>query len=108
MYSTFPRTLYVDIEEQCQTCGRPFLFFAKEQKYWFEELGFWMDAHCTRCIDCRKRDQEVKRMQVEYEHLLSRQDRTPKETATLKSIALELFQLGYIKDKGKVDSLSQE
>lgn len=104
-YSTFPRTLYVDIEEQCQICHRPFLFFAKEQKHWFEELRFYVDAHCKRCIDCRKKDQEVRRMQVTYEKLLSMNNRTRYETATLKNIALELFQLGYIKDKSKIDSL---
>lgn len=105
IYSTFPRSLYVDIEEQCEICGRPFLFFAQEQKHWFEELRFWVDAHCTRCVDCRKKDQDVKRMQKTYEKLESQDDRTPEETSLLKNIALELYQLGYMKNKSKIDKL---
>ena len=38
-YAIFPRGVYVDIEKQCERCKRPFLFFALEQKYWFETLG---------------------------------------------------------------------
>ena len=54
-YAIFPRSVYVDIEVQCANCHRFFIFFAKEQLYWFETLGFWVDAHCTTCIDCRKK-----------------------------------------------------
>ncbi|GJM07834.1 MAG: hypothetical protein DHS20C11_01100 [Lysobacteraceae bacterium] len=38
-YSIFPRKVYVDIEKACRECGRHFLFYALEQRYWFEELG---------------------------------------------------------------------
>ncbi len=68
-YNLYPRKIYVDIEEQCEVCKRPFIFFAKEQKYWFENLGFWIDAHCTKCIDCRKKDQEIRTYQKIYQTL---------------------------------------
>ncbi len=70
-FSIYPRSLYVDIEENCEVCKRPFKFFAKEQKYWFETLGFRIDAHCTRCVDCREQDHEIKAMQREYQSLVS-------------------------------------
>ena len=104
-YSIFPRSIYVDIEEQCEKCKRPFIFFAKEQKYWYEDLGFWIDAHCTRCIDCRKKDQELKLLQNTFQELNTKDNRTNEETKKLKQAALELFQLGFIRDKIKVDKI---
>ena len=65
-YAEYSRKLYVDIEESCKGCQREFIFFALEQKYWFEELKFWVDSHCIKCINCRKRDFEIKQMQVKY------------------------------------------
>lgn len=104
-YSIFPRKFYVDIERCCTHCGRWFIFYAVEQKFWFEELGFYVDADCTKCIDCRKNDQNLKLLQKRYQVLNVKSDRTTKETSELKKIALELFQLGYIKDKAKVDRI---
>ncbi|KZN53215.1 zinc-ribbon domain-containing protein [Pseudoalteromonas luteoviolacea] len=105
-FALFPRSLYVDIEEECVDCHRLFIFYALEQKYWFEELRFWVDAHCIRCIECRKKDQEIKNMQRRYGDLVSKENRTNDETAELKSIALELYQLGYMKNIHKVNKIS--
>ncbi len=33
-YVAIPRACYVDILRPCRSCGRPFIFFAREQKYW--------------------------------------------------------------------------
>jgi hypothetical protein len=104
-HGEYPRSIYVDIEEQCEVCGRPFIFFALEQQYWFEVLGFWVDAHCTRCIDCRKKDQDVRHMQQRYQALISKPNRSEKETSVLKNIALELYQIGCIRDKAKIDAI---
>ena len=107
-YAVFPRKVYIDIEEQCEVCKRPFIFFAQEQKYWFEDLGFWIDAHCTRCIECRKKEQEIKAFQITYETLIKKEDRTIEESKKLKNIALELYQIGIIKNKSIVDSISTD
>ncbi|WP_444890997.1 zinc-ribbon domain containing protein [Microbulbifer sp. DLAB2-AA] len=104
-YSIFPRKFYVDIERCCIQCRRWFIFFANEQKHWFEGLGFYVDADCTKCVDCRKNDQNIKLMQKRYQILSVKKDRNAKEISELKRIALELFQLGYIKDQTKVDRI---
>ena len=104
-YAVYPRSIYVDLEEQCEVCKRPFIFFALEQKFWFETLGFWVDAHCTRCIDCRKKDQNVRRLQNTYAELRVKANLNREETKLLKNTALELLQLGYITDKAKIDAL---
>ncbi|WP_062270024.1 zinc-ribbon domain containing protein [Endozoicomonas arenosclerae] len=101
-YAIYPRTIYVDIEERCRTCHRYFIFFAREQRFWFEELGFWVDAQCTQCIECRKKEQEIRWMQKRYQQLTEKTDRKKSESRELKQIAMELFQLGYIRDENKL------
>lgn len=105
-YSIYPRKLYVDLKKQCVQCNRWFLFYAEEQRYWFETLGFYIDADCTKCIDCRKKEQSIKVMRHEYEVLKKNDERTVEETRKLKNIAFELYQLGYIKNKSKIDEIS--
>ncbi|MDH5446687.1 MAG: zinc-ribbon domain-containing protein [Gammaproteobacteria bacterium] len=104
-YSVFPRKIYVDMEKQCADCKRPFIFYAQEQKYWYEILGFFIDADCIKCVECRKQEREVNRLMQNYEKLLKTEHRTADESKTLKAIALELFQLGYIRDRQKVDRI---
>lgn len=53
----FPMPWYVDILKTCRDCGRRFIFFAEEQRYWYEQLRFKLDADCVRCPACRKDDQ---------------------------------------------------
>jgi hypothetical protein len=105
-YAEYSRKLYVDIEETCKSCKREFIFFALEQKYWFEELKFWVDSHCVKCVNCRKKDFEIKQMQVKYSKLVSKIDRTADETQMVKAIGQELFALGYIKNINKLNRIS--
>ncbi len=37
----------------CRTCARTFLFFAREQQYWYEDLHFYIDTDCVHCPTCR-------------------------------------------------------
>lgn len=104
-YSIYPRSLYVDIAERCVACSRRFIFFAEEQKYWFETLDFYVDAHCTKCFDCRLKANEVKALLARYQALVNKQDRNTVESKELKQIALEVYQLGHITDLSKVNSI---
>lgn len=104
-YSSFPREIYVDIEKQCKQCNRWFIFFAKEQQYWYETLGFYIDVDCVKCIECRKKEQMIKLKMHEYEELVKNSHRIEKETNKLKNIALELFQMGYIRDRNKIGNI---
>ena len=101
----YPRRIYVDIKESCRSCSRSFIFYALEQQYWFEVLSFYIDSHCVRCIDCRRQEREFKDVRRTYCELISKQERTAAETDTLKGIAEQLFELGLIKDRSKVDKI---
>jgi hypothetical protein len=39
------RPFYITTLHTCRSCGVEFRFSAEEQKLWFEELGFFIDAY---------------------------------------------------------------
>ncbi|WP_366929827.1 zinc-ribbon domain containing protein [uncultured Thiodictyon sp.] len=46
--ATVQVTHYFDVRRQCRDCDKPFIFFAEEQKYWYEILGFGLDSGLFR------------------------------------------------------------
>lgn len=104
-YAIFPRKLYLDIALTCDTCQRRFIFFAKEQRYWFEELGFWVDAHCTTCVECRGQQQQIRFWQRRYQQYVMQTGLSKEQTREFKQIALELYQRGYLRDVAKVNAI---
>lgn len=64
--STFHSVAYADVDCRCEDCGRRFLWFAEEQKYWFEELKFELWTSCVRCVECRQTIQREKELAVRY------------------------------------------
>ena len=55
-----PLYYYQDAGRVCSQCRRPFVFSAKEQRYWYETLG--IPLHCTavRCVQCRRQRRTVR------------------------------------------------
>jgi hypothetical protein len=94
VFSPIPVLYYFDLKRECVDCGRPFIFFAEEQKYWYESLGFVLDADCVRCIECRKRQQGLERQGRRYEELFHRKDRTVRENIEIAKCSLDLIENG--------------
>jgi hypothetical protein len=57
-----PILAYYDQTYNCDSCKSDFIFSKKEQKFWYEELGFWIQSKPKHCKDCRKE----KRREKEY------------------------------------------
>lgn len=89
-----PVTHYYDVKRTCRDCKRKFLFFAEEQKFWYETLGFPLESDCVRCIDCRKTQQEFQELRKTYEEMLQKPDRTDTETLELANCAVTLIECG--------------
>ena len=89
------RRLYVDIARPCRTCKRWFLFFALEQKHWYEGLGFFIDADCVDCQDCRHQTHEHRRRRARYAELLGR-EKTDAEWQELSGLGDYLYEIGEI------------
>lgn len=90
--ATVPVTHYYDVKRQCRDCGRPFIFFAEEQKYWYEDLGFALESDCVRCVDCRKKQQGLEQTRERYEALLHVADRTTEQDLEMVDCSLSLIE----------------
>jgi hypothetical protein len=90
--ATVPVTHYFDVKRQCQECGKPFLFFAEEQRHWYEELGFPLEADCIRCVQCRKRQQGLARTRERYEELFDLSARTSDQQIEFAECCLTLVE----------------
>jgi hypothetical protein len=97
--ATLPVTHYFDARRVCRRCGRPFLFFAEEQKYWYEDLGFPLEADCLECVPCRKDAQQLRALRQRYEVLLAQAVRTEVDTLELVRCALVLVESGVFARK---------
>jgi hypothetical protein len=92
--ATVPVTHYFDLERTCLDCKRPFIFFAAEQKHWYEELGFGLESDCIRCVECRKRQQGIARQREQYETLFHVEHRTEEQTLQMADACLSLIESG--------------
>ena len=103
-YAIYPRRYYVDVLRECRTCRRPFIFFAREQRYWFETLHFFVDADCVLCPSCRRDSQVIRRRLRRYSDLRRESQLTDAQLQSLVDDATYLFIHGALRD---VNSLGQ-
>jgi len=90
--ATVPVTHYFDVRRTCRDCGQPFIFFALEQRHWYEELGFGLDADCVRCPQCRKKQQGIARTRQRYEELFHVADRSSEQDLEMAECCLTLME----------------
>jgi len=90
--ATIPVTHYFDVRRVCRKCGRPFLFFAEEQKYWYEDLRFPLEADCLECVPCRKDEQQLRLIRRKYDALRAETVRTEADTLELVACGLVLVE----------------
>lgn len=104
-----PLLHYYDLDKVCADCHRRFIFFALEQKHWYEELGFPLDAKCLRCPECRKREQRFARLRKRYDVLLKK-DRSWADSIELADVTLSLVESGAmrLRDFSKLRSFLNE
>lgn len=92
--ATIPVTHYYDEKRVCRDCGRMFLFFATEQKYWYEELGFGLVSDCVRCFPCRRQQHGLARKRERYEELFHVTEPSVEESLELADCSLSLVEAG--------------
>ncbi len=63
-----PFRYYQDVERGCVQCQQVFVFAAREQKYWYETLGFIVYSTAIRCPKCRRRKRDDKTLQRQVAH----------------------------------------
>ncbi len=90
--SPVPVLYYFDLKRVCINCKRPFIFFAEEQKHWYETLGFTLDSACVRCVPCRKRQQSIASTRKRYEELVHVPDPTIEEHLEMAECCMSLIE----------------
>lgn len=93
-------THYWDFDRLCRRCNRRFIFFAAEQKYWYEELRFPEFAEAWECVECRKALHEILELRKRYEELVTTRARTEAQTMDLVECAATLIEAGVFSPKG--------
>jgi hypothetical protein len=91
---TFPVTHYYDMDCLCRRCGKRFIFFALEQKYWYEELHFPHNADCVCCVPCRKKDRSIALQRKRYEDLCGVENQTVDEMLEMADCCVTLMEQG--------------
>lgn len=104
-FAIYPRKYYVDVLRSCHTCHRPFIFFAKEQRYWFETLRFFVDADCVHCPDCRRESRAVQRRLRRYSDLFAKSEPTRKDLMFLVDDGAYLLACGVLKNLSNIGSV---
>lgn len=92
--ATLPVDYYVDVRRKCVDCGADYIFYAEEQKYWYENLGFSIDAQCIRCVDCRKNQRFLKHLCRRYEQLIILPSLSEKDSFEFIEVVLRLVEAG--------------
>lgn len=87
-FSVLPRLWYLDAVFVCEDCGENFTWTAAEQKFWFEELHFWIDSQPICCVECRKKRRDRKSLRQELDHCMSQARTTPDRTLKKKALRL--------------------
>jgi hypothetical protein len=104
-FCCFGRPYYVDILRHCRVCRRPFIFFAREQQHWFETLGFWIDADCLDCPECRYADQKLRQVFDRFSKTIQQPDLTDEELTTLVEDAVVIWKAGILRSEQKLRRL---
>jgi len=104
-FTVFPRGYYVDMLKLCRTCRRPFIFFAREQRHWYEILRFYIDADCVHCPECRRSNQELRRRFRRYSESIGHTDLNDNCLMQLAEDALFLWKAGVVRDEQRLREL---
>lgn len=107
-YALYPRSYYVDIVRQCVCCQRSFIFFAREQRHWFETLRFYVDADSVHCPECRKSKHVIKRSLKRYSDLLRLTSPSRKDLMFLVEDATYLLEQGVLRDLNRLGELKNQ
>ena len=68
-YSVRPRYWYIDAWQACSQCKSQFPFTTAEQRFWYEERGFYVDSYPIRCKQCRRDQRRIRQVRQRYGEL---------------------------------------
>ena len=88
-----PRYFYLDQERCCVQCREQFVFSGREQKYWYESLGFNFASRAIRCLECRRKRRSDKALHHAVADAKQQLVDRPEDPAALLALAEALVEL---------------
>ncbi len=88
-YSVCPRYWYIDATFACEGCGAEFIFSAHEQKFWYEDLRFYVDSKPRNCSACRKKNRRLKSLKQQYDGRIA-------EAISSQDLSLKIAVVGIL------------
>jgi tetratricopeptide (TPR) repeat protein len=98
-----PKYFYVDEARTCVECGEAFTFWAKEQKFWYEELQFNFHSKAIRCLECRKSQRDAVTLQKSYGEAVRLASSKPSDPGAHLLLAEATVAYHEKADKGDLD-----
>jgi hypothetical protein len=98
-----PRYFYVDERKLCVQCGEPFVFSAKEQKYWYETLKFNFNSVAVRCAACRRKRRNAHVLEQRLSSARSELKTRPDSPALLLCLAEAIARLFQRRGEGNLN-----
>lgn len=99
------RPVYADLLKHCRDCDRPFLFYANEQRFWYETLRIDVEADCVRCAPCRKQFRRATACQLRYAAAMRAPHLGAKDMKTFVDDALFLLEHGLVRNLAKLGAI---
>lgn len=90
-----PILMYADKKMECSACKQTYIFYAFEQRFWYEELRFNYSSIPVHCLECRKKIRKPKVLNKKLSELLKTD---PMDADILEKIGDIYKELG-IEDK---------
>lgn len=107
-YSVFPCEFYVDVLRTCRNCSRPFIFFACEQRHWYETLRFSIEADCVLCSPCRRDARSIRRRLRRYSDLRHKAQKSDRELMFLVNDGAYLVARGVLRNLSALGQVKNE
>lgn len=66
-----PHFAYFDREKVCRVCKEAFVFDKAEQKHWYEQCGFWVQAtrvYCRKCQAAKKQRDRIAQLMSDFDY----------------------------------------
>jgi len=99
-----PKYFYLDRRRTCVECRQPFVFSAKEQKYWYERLQFHFSSEAIRCPGCRRRQRAAAALRGKLASIRAALRHDPDDVRALVALAETTVHYRKAFAQGNLDS----
>jgi hypothetical protein len=91
LYCDWPPYLaYFDTTHECADCHDDFVFSKEEQRFWYEELGFWVQSRPKQCSNCRRKRRMHSRANAQLQNARGTRQQRSRRLSEVAQLYLEV------------------